>query len=118
MVLMGASKYLKHTWDREQTQAAFVSDRDDVAATPAPKSAHFKLYHWPRGTAAATELVSSATTHFPAAFTVSDKGTIAFSRDGKKLYVPAAPPQVRHGPLLPLQDHRDAGRGRDGDGHR
>ena len=91
-LLAGKGKYLKLAWDREQTQAAFVSDRDDVAATPAPKSAHFKLYHWPRGTAAATELVSSTTTHFPAAFTVSDKGTIAFSRDGKKLYVPAAPP--------------------------
>ena len=91
-LLAGKGKYLKLAWDREQTQAAFVSDRDDVAATPAPKSARFKLYHWPRGTAAATELVSSTTTHFPAAFTVSDKGPIAFSRDGKKLYVPAAPP--------------------------
>jgi dipeptidyl aminopeptidase/acylaminoacyl peptidase len=91
-LLAGKGKYLKLAWDREQTQAAFVSDRDDVAATPAPKSPRFKLYHWPRGTPAAVELVSSSTTHFPAAFTVSDKGVIAFSRDGKKLYVPAAPP--------------------------
>ena len=96
-LLTGKGKYLKLTWDREQTQAAFVSDRDDASATPAPKSPRFKLYHWPRpaGAAPATPaaaLVSSATPNFPAAFTVSDKGPVAFSRDGKKLYVPAAPP--------------------------
>ncbi|MBC7369878.1 MAG: S9 family peptidase [Undibacterium sp.] len=97
-LLTGKGKYLKLTWDREQTQAAFVSDRDDAATTPAPKSPRFKLYHWPRPpsgptpAAPAAELVSSATANFPAAFTVSDKGVIAFSRDGKKLYVPAAPP--------------------------
>jgi dipeptidyl aminopeptidase/acylaminoacyl peptidase len=87
-LLTGKGKYLKLTWDREQTQAAFVSDRDDSAS----KTARFKFYHWTRGTPAATELVSSATPNFPAAFTVSDKGVIAFSRDGKKVYVSVAPP--------------------------
>jgi dipeptidyl aminopeptidase/acylaminoacyl peptidase len=91
-LLAGKGKYLKLTWDREQTQAAFVSDHDDASATPAPKSTHFKLYHWSRGTPAASELVSSATANFPTAFTVSDKGAIAFSHDGKKVYVPAATP--------------------------
>jgi len=91
-LLTGKGKYLKLTWDREQTQTAFVSDRDDNATAPVPKPPRFKLYHWPRSTPAAAELVSSATTNFPAAFTVSDKGVIAFSRDGKKLYVPAAAP--------------------------
>jgi dipeptidyl aminopeptidase/acylaminoacyl peptidase len=89
-LLAGKGKYLKLTWDREQTQAAFVSDHDDAAS--GKKSAHFKLYHWSRGTPAAAELVSSATANFPAAFTVSDKGAIAFSHDGKKVYVPAATP--------------------------
>ncbi len=90
-LLTGKGKYLKLAWDREQTQVAFVSDRDDAAA----KVPAFKLYHWPRATAAATaakEIVSSATVGFPTGMTVSDKGVVAFSRDGKKLYVPAAPP--------------------------
>ena len=87
-LLVGKGKYLKTTWDREQTQAAFVSDRDDAAA----KAPSFKLYHWPRGTPTAKEVVSAATLNFPAAMTISDKGNLAFSRDGKKLYLPVAPP--------------------------
>ncbi|MCY7387004.1 MAG: prolyl oligopeptidase family serine peptidase, partial [Burkholderiales bacterium] len=89
--LAGKGKYVKLTWDRGQTQAAFLSDRDDaVAKVPA-----FKLYHWARGTPGAKERVSPGTGGFPTGMTLSDKGdknTLAFSRDGKKLYVPVAPP--------------------------
>ena len=87
-LLSGKGKYLKLSWDREQTQAAFFSNHDD----PAAKSPRYQLYRWPRAAAAATALVSSATENFPADMTVSDKLAPAFSRDGKKLYVPAAPP--------------------------
>jgi dipeptidyl aminopeptidase/acylaminoacyl peptidase len=84
----GKGKYTKLVWDREQSQLAFLSDRDDVAA----KVPQFKLYHWSRNATAAAEIVSSATTGFPSGMTISDKGPVAFSRDGNKLYVPAAPP--------------------------
>ena len=90
-LLAGKGKYVKLTWDREQTQAAFLSDRDDASA----KVPTFKLYQWARGTLAAKEKLSSAIAGFPAGMTLSDKGernTLAFSRDGKKLYVPVAPP--------------------------
>jgi dipeptidyl aminopeptidase/acylaminoacyl peptidase len=103
-LLAGKGKYLKLTWDREQTQAAFVSDRDDASA----KAPTFKLYHWPRGTPAAVELVSATTAHFPTTYSVSDKGSLAFSRDGKKLYVPTAPaPKAPRDPeTLPDEDAR------------
>ncbi len=90
-LLSGKGKYLKLSWDREQTQAAFVSDHDDADA----KAPQFKVYHWLRGSTAANELAAAGIPGFPAGMTVSDKGpagTLAFSRNGKKLYVPAAAP--------------------------
>ena len=87
-LLAGKGKYSRIAWDREQTQAAFVSDRDDAAA----KAPRFKLYLWSRGAPAAAIAVAADTPGFPTSFVVSDKAAPAFSRDGKILYVPAAPP--------------------------
>src|SRR6185503_10439904 len=44
-VISGKGKYQKLTWDEEQTELAFVSDRDDVEA----KQSKFKVYLWERG---------------------------------------------------------------------
>ncbi len=84
----GPGRYLKVTWDREQKRAAFVSDRDDVAS----KAPRFKAYLWDRGPVSATAVVDSSTPGMPATLSVSDKGQVAFSRDGSRLYIPAAPP--------------------------
>lgn len=87
-LLAGKGRYVKLAWDREQRQAAWVSSRDDAAAqVPA-----FKVYLWARGQASAREAVSAATPGFPRDLAVADKGSLGFSRDGRKLYVPAAPP--------------------------
>jgi dienelactone hydrolase len=43
-LLAGRGKYAKLAWDENQTQLAFLSDRDDVAAA----QPRLKLYHWPR----------------------------------------------------------------------
>jgi len=87
-LLQGKGKYAKLTWDREQTKAAFVSDRDDSAA----KVPTFKVFLWQRGEPTAAEVVSTATPAFPKGLYPTDKGSLGFSRDGRKLYVPAAPP--------------------------
>jgi dipeptidyl aminopeptidase/acylaminoacyl peptidase len=87
-LLAGKGKYSKLTWDREQKQAAFVSDRDDAAA----KAPRFKLYHWPRGAASATAVVGPDTAGLGAGLVPSDKSAPAFSRDGRKLYLATAPP--------------------------
>ncbi len=65
-------------WDRGDTEAAFTADQT--------------VYRWPRGAARATAVVSSATPGVTTPFVVSERGTLAYSRDGKKLYVPMAPP--------------------------
>ena len=90
VIASGPGRYLKVTWDREQKRAAFVSDRDD-AAGKAPK---FKAYLWDRGPGAAAAAVDASTPGMPATLSVSDKGQMAFSRDGSRLYIPAAPPAV------------------------
>ncbi len=103
-LLVGKGKYTMLTWDREQTQVAFLSDRDDAAA----KTPRSKLYLWPRGANAAVETVTSATPGFPADLAVSDKAAPAFSRDGKKLYVAAGlPPKPPRPPAdAPADDEK------------
>ena len=86
----GPGRYLKISWDREQKHAAFVSDRDEVAASS--KTPRFKAYLWNRGPAAATVAVDSSTPGLPATLVVSEKGALAFSRDGSRLFIPTAPP--------------------------
>jgi len=44
-LLAGKGKYQKLTWDDDQTELAFISDRDDQAS----KQAKFKIYLWERG---------------------------------------------------------------------
>ncbi|MEO5762774.1 MAG: hypothetical protein ABIR28_10735, partial [Vicinamibacteria bacterium] len=88
----GPGRYLKVTWDRQQKSAVFVSDRDEVAA--GAKALRFKAYLWDRGPAAATVAVDSSTRGLPATLAVSDKGALAFSRDGSRLFIPTGPPQT------------------------
>ncbi len=94
VLLAGKGKYSKLTWNRDQTNLAFVSDRDDAAAR-APK---FKPYLWTRGGGAAAEVVASDRAGPVGDLVPSDKGALAFSRDGKKLYLPTALPPKAHRP--------------------
>jgi len=111
-LLAGKGKYLKPTWDEDQTELAFISDRDDAEA----KQPKFKVYLWSRNgnvesgggsptvresvdrnhattTAAnATEIVSTASAGFRKDFVISDKATLSFSLDGSHLFLGAAPP--------------------------
>ena len=94
-LVTGPGRYQKFTWDRAQTQAAFVTDRAEPDA-PAPR---FALWHWPRGTPAAGELIGATTPGLPAGHCVSGDATPAFSFDGRTLSVGTAPvppaPDVR-----------------------
>jgi len=103
-LLAGKGKYLKPTWDEDQTELAFISDRDDAQA----KQPKLKVYLWNRnGNAAAiesadrnhasaaitnaTEIVSTSSPGFRKDFVVSDKATLSFSLDGSRLFLGAAP---------------------------
>jgi dipeptidyl aminopeptidase/acylaminoacyl peptidase len=114
-LLAGKGKYLKPTWDEDQTELAFISDHDDADA----KQPKFKVYLWNRNNAAviesggtsptvregsdrnhatiapmanAIEVVSTSSPGFRKDFVVSDKATLGFSLDGSHLFLGAAPP--------------------------
>src|SRR5262245_18902941 len=94
-LLTGKGKYSKIAWDEAQTQLAFISDRDEAAAKQQTKGAPpalFKLYHWDRKAAKATEIVSTATQGFRAGMVISERGALSFSRDGGELFLGVAPP--------------------------
>ena len=107
-LLAGKGKYQKLTWDEDQTELAFISDKDDAEA----KQPKFKVYLWSRGSAAvesqtkagadrnhattnpssALEVVSTSSPGFRKDFIVSEKATLGFSLDGSRLFLGAAPP--------------------------
>ncbi len=104
-LVAGKGKYQKLTWDEDQTELAFISDRDDAEA----KQPKFKVYLWERGSGAAvkegadrnhasglapnvSEVVSASSPGFRKDFVVSDKANLGFSLDGSRLLLGAAPP--------------------------
>ncbi|HEX5082294.1 MAG TPA: prolyl oligopeptidase family serine peptidase, partial [Blastocatellia bacterium] len=100
-LLTGKGKYSKISWDEEQTQLAFISDRDESAVKqPAGNAppAKFKLYHWNRKAAKAAEIVSTSTPGFRDGLVISDRANLGFSRDGGELFLGVAPPLERAEP--------------------
>ena len=88
VLLSGKGKYQKLTWDEDQTQLAFISDKDDATA----KQPRFKVYHWNRSSAPAAEIVSPSSGGFRKDLVVSEKANLNFSLDGNRLFLGAAPP--------------------------
>jgi dipeptidyl aminopeptidase/acylaminoacyl peptidase len=105
-LLAGHGRYTRLTWDRPQTQAAFLADRDDAQA----KQPRLKAYLWQRGSTAAVEAVSQSTPGFPANLVVSGKAGLTFSRNGKTLFVAASPPPR---PGKDNEDDKDKDSGKD-----
>jgi dipeptidyl aminopeptidase/acylaminoacyl peptidase len=87
-LLAGKGKYTKLSWDEDQTQLAFISDRDDAAA----KQPKFKLYHWDRKSSKANEIVSTSAPNFQSGFVISERANLSFSQDGSRLFFGIAPP--------------------------
>lgn len=88
-LLKGRGKYQKLTWDLRQTTLAFLSDRDE-AGEKKPRPA---LYMWQRNSVDPPwQVVTVKTAGFHSGWVVSEKGEIAFSRDGSRLFFGAGPP--------------------------
>jgi dipeptidyl aminopeptidase/acylaminoacyl peptidase len=87
-LLAGKGKYSRITWDREQTQLAFLSDKEDAASKP-PK---LKVYLWDRKAPQAESVIAADTPGFPQGMVVSDRGNFGFSRDGKRMMAAYAKP--------------------------
>ncbi len=86
-LLSGKGKYQRLTWDEDNTQLAFISDKDDAEARQ-PK---FKVYHWNRKDGQASEIVSTSSTGFRKEYVISDKANLSFSLDGSRLFIGSAP---------------------------
>jgi dipeptidyl aminopeptidase/acylaminoacyl peptidase len=101
-LLTGDGKYERLTWDEDETQLAFISDRDDAKAAQ-PK---FKIYIWNRREDRGKELVSNSSPGFRKDFVVSDKASLSFSLDGSRLFFGATPaPQPKTDPdKAPVDD--------------
>ena len=87
-LLSGKGKYQRLTWDEDNTQLAFTSDKEDAAA----KQPKFRVYHWNRKDAEATEIVSTTSAGFRKEMVVSERANLNFSLDGSRLFLGAAPP--------------------------
>jgi dienelactone hydrolase len=95
----GPGRYRKFTWDRLQTAAAFLTDRDEAAAaTP-----RFSVYRWTRGTAPAALVLAAAAPGVPAGWVISGEAAPAFAYDGGQLYVSTAPAPKTPDPRLATQ---------------
>ena len=88
VLLSGKGKYQRLTWDEDNAQLAFISDKDDAKAS----QPRFRVYHWNRNSPQAVEIVSTSTPGFRKDFEVSEKATLSFSLDGSRLFLGAAPP--------------------------
>ncbi len=87
-LLSGKGKYQRLTWDEDNTQLAFTSDKDDAEA----KQPKFRVYHWDRKEPQATEIVSVTAPDFRKDMVVSERANLSFSLDGSHLFLGAAPP--------------------------
>ncbi len=104
-VLAGKGHYSKITWDGNQRELAFLSDRDDASSKPAK----FKVYLWNRS-GAASEILSAATPGFKTGYGIFERGQMTFSRDGSRLFVSSAP--LDEIATLDREASRESGSGR------
>lgn len=87
-LLSGKGKYQKLTWDEDNTQLAFTSDKEDADA----KQPKFRVYEWNRKDPQGTEVVSVNSPGFRKEFVVSERANLSFSLDGSHLFLGTAPP--------------------------
>src|SRR5687768_17204193 len=87
-LLNGKGKYQRLTWDEDNTQLAFTSDKADAEA----KQPKYRVYHWNRKDPQAAEVVSINATGFRKDLVVSERANLSFSLDGSHLFLGAAPP--------------------------
>jgi dipeptidyl aminopeptidase/acylaminoacyl peptidase len=92
----GPGRYRKFAWDRTQTRAAFLTDRDEVSR-PDPRLA---VYVWSRGTASAAPALAATAPGIPAGAVINPDATPAFSYDGSKLFIGTAPAPTAPDPRL------------------
>ena len=87
-LLSGKGKYQRLTWDEDNNQLAFISDKEDAEA----KQPKYRVYYWNRKDPQATEIVSVTSPGFRKDFVVAERPNLSFSLDGSRLFLGTAPP--------------------------
>ncbi|NUQ21250.1 MAG: hypothetical protein HOQ09_09850, partial [Gemmatimonadaceae bacterium] len=95
-LLAGAGEYKQLAFDRAGRQVAFVADRDEYAKD----KPRYALYHATVGSPAREIVAESALGEM----VVSDRGRVAFTRDGSALVFGAAPARLDSIPADSLAD--------------
>ncbi|MBI4906789.1 MAG: S9 family peptidase [Acidobacteria bacterium] len=94
-ILAGKGRYEKITWDEKQTQAVFLSTKDDAAARQ-PK---YKLYHWARNADTAQPIVNAEMDGLPKGWTISERGALSFAKDASRVFFATAPARAERRPV-------------------
>jgi len=92
-LLSGRGRYTRLTWDENQKQMLFTSDKDNPGARPPKVKIYYTDMQGP-----ATELVSTDTPNFRQGYVISDRGGLSFSQDGTRIFfgisLPGAAPET------------------------
>jgi dipeptidyl aminopeptidase/acylaminoacyl peptidase len=84
----GKGRYQHLAWDDKVNELAFIGN---PSADADAKKAPYKLYLWKSGEPKAEEVATTSTPGFRQGFVVNDHATLAFSKDGSRLFFGAAP---------------------------
>ena len=88
-LVAGKARYQHLTWDDKENALAFVGNPGETEQNKKPA---YELYFWKAGEAKAQTVVTSGTAGLPTGFVVNDHASLAFSKDGTRLFFGAAPP--------------------------
>jgi dipeptidyl aminopeptidase/acylaminoacyl peptidase len=88
-LISGKAHYQHLAWDDDSNELAFIGN---PAASPTEKKPLYNLYLWKTADSKASPVVSTATPGFRKGFIIHDHATLAFSKDGTRLFFGAAPP--------------------------
>jgi dipeptidyl aminopeptidase/acylaminoacyl peptidase len=86
-ILTGMGDYKALTFDTAGTQLAFLTNRDDYAAT----QSEYTLYRWAARDAEAQPAARQGTAGIPDDWWVSEYGSLHFSKTGERLFFGTAP---------------------------
>ena len=91
-ILNGKGRYEHLTWNDSLTDLAFIGNPSPLTEKDADaRKPPYNLYLWQSNAPKASEIVSSSTPGFHPGYILNDHATLAFTRDGSRLFFGAAP---------------------------
>ncbi len=88
-LISGKARYQHLAWNEDSNELAFIGN---PASKPDEKKPLYNLYLWKSAELKASLIASTATPGFHSGFVIHDHATLAFSKDGTRLFFGAAPP--------------------------